>query len=132
MYNLRALLFFLGLNHNEVHSFINSIRDIPDNIKKRFLAFHDALIPVEEDPKFINTENGRSRYFVEKALEGIGYQIGFDEDDACMWLENGEHSFEVTEKELLDLARESAEFLRFKIEQLSKGKRVYPKSKKKI
>lgn len=69
-----------------------------------------------------------SWWAIEAALQSIGYSVKGDPAEGYLWLESAEGSFEVTEEELLRLSKESAEFLKFKVDQLSKGKQI--KSKK--
>lgn len=57
---------------------------------------------------------------LEKKLSSIGYSIGSDGSEGYLWINYPDGSLEVTEEQLLDLDKDTDEYLLFKLEQLKK------------
>ncbi len=57
---------------------------------------------------------------LEKNLLQCGCSLGYDEEDAILWINFPDGALEVTEKELTDLQNEVVDYLRFKLVELRK------------
>lgn len=137
---LSSIFRILKISGKELTDLMDSLDDIPSEEKTAFVLYHvdtnmksfmdeSRRILVTGLPQAVNATVLSEWDKAVNHLSELGYKIAFDEDNTSMWLSNGEFVFEVNENEILDLYKESASYLKYKIQELSEGRNKYPVKK---
>lgn len=59
-------------------------------------------------------------YCCEQKLTAVGYTIGFEEDNAYLWIDYPDGTLEITEKALFELNDDCDQYLLFKLNELKR------------
>lgn len=109
----------------------NLKRSVIEKLSNIFGVNPSCLMGMEE----LNTNKSEKldktfEYFIEKQMLLLGYEIIFDPKDAYVCLMGKEGTFEISEKQLVELSKNLKSFLNFKIHELMQSSRKIGKASK--
>ncbi len=69
----------------------------------------------------------KQSYLIEQLIYSLGYDIIYDEEDGYVVLKHGKDEYEIEEKDVNDLYQSSTSFIEFKLQEIIKRSRKFPK-----
>ena len=130
-YTQQQLADAVGISVMSIRRYESGERVLPESVLKRITE----LLDIPYSALLFGTTEEQPFWYVllDQKLAAIGCSVGFDEDDAALWINCPDGTLGLTEDELKELNSSTDSFLRFKIEELKQKSfngsvRFYPKA----
>lgn len=98
---------------NERQPSLNTLNKIANALNIDVWELYDGcqLKPTQKDEHFWTA-------YLDDQLKQLGYSIGYDEENAFLWINYPDGTLEVTEENLKELNKSAMSYLKFKLEEL--------------